>query len=192
MEKPDYEFWSQQPEYKAWEAAHLCCDIEPRRWTRAEPEPAKVSSMHERIIREVNYRTTSRKSYPDNSRVQCTRTEKWFRQETLRFWAEETGQRAAMPFLFPEDRIESANDESGLRGDSKEAFLFLIGLLAHSLVEKGGSDLGTNDKPNKSGIVRAIKRQAENLGASTRGLSDSQLSERLKEALEEVKQRTPE
>lgn len=192
MEKPDYDFWDQQPEYNLGNAAALCCDIEPERWVRGTPQ--KVLTMEQRLLREVKYRDTSSTrsvtSYGGTTYQQTIRGEQFFKREDLRSWADETGQRQLMPFLFPEGREQSNTDDARMRSDTREALLYIIGLLAHVVVkQRGGNDLGTNDKPNQSGIATVLTQQAEELHASTAGLSDSQLNDRLKEAFQEVKNR---
>lgn len=113
-----------------------------------------------------------------------------FKQEDLRSWAIETKQCQIMPFLFPENRAQDSTDAPPMRADTREALLYIIGLLAHVVVkQRVGNDLGTKDKPNQSGIATLLTQQAEELLASTQGLGSTQLSERLKEAFQEVKNR---
>lgn len=207
MEKPDYDFWEKQPRYTLSEAAYLCCDFEP------EPEPEqeqfprdtrqKVCAMAERLLREVEFCVTGGSSirlvrilpsHGDDVDSKLFRRgtpgKRLFKREDLRSWAIKTEQRQLMPFLFPEERVQDNTKESQLRSDSKEALLYIIGLLAHVVVkQRGGNDLGTNDKPNQSGIATALMQQAKELCASTQGLSPTHLSERLKEAFQEVKNR---
>ena len=194
MDKPDYDFWDRQPEYNLAEAAALCCDIEPQRWTQENPEPTKVVSMGRRLLKEVEFRDTSYTRHTENWITRETdsrrvKGERYFQREKLRQWAEGTGQRQAMPFLFPEDRARGSTEEPHTRVDTKGALLYIIGLLAHALVKRSGKDLGTPEAPNQAGIARVVLKQAEDLGASREGLSPSHLSERLKEAFEEVRHR---
>ncbi len=92
MAKPDYAFWAAQPEYSVYVAAYLCCDSEPDDVTHDRMLPAKVRAMKNRLMAEVPYR--------ENPFVFGI---EYIQQVVLRQWAEATGQRAAMPFLFPED-----------------------------------------------------------------------------------------
>lgn len=92
MAKPDYGFWAAQPEYSVYVAAYLCCDREPDNVTRDRELPIVALAMKNRLLAEVPYRQNS-----------LDFGYEYIRQADLREWAEATGQRGAMPFLFPED-----------------------------------------------------------------------------------------
>lgn len=106
MNKPYYDRWDGIDRFPVKKAMYLCADIEP-------PEvglvvSAELIEMVARIKKEVP--------------CQEVATEwggKWdktlyVKRSDLREWAERTGQRAAMPFLFPEDRGGSARPAQGL------------------------------------------------------------------------------
>lgn len=115
--KLDYAFWDQQPEYELTVAACLCCDVEPHRWAPADI-PAKVLAMAKRIQVEIEpSRDTSETfyfpSYGSNVPIPIDRPgEQFYSREDLRQWSEMTGQRGAMPFLFPEDRAQAEHDKA--------------------------------------------------------------------------------
>ncbi len=188
MAKPDYEYWDAQPEYSYWDAAALCCDLEPESWNwKTNPPPPRVDAMARRLKREVPSEDTTPRGY-----YVAATSGLLFRRVNLRQWAEDTGQRAQMPFLFPEDREpEEAAEAPPMRADSREAFLMLIGLLTHALAEKGGPDLKTDRGPKQAGIIRELRKAARKLGVPMDGLSDTTLQERLKDALTEVGNRKP-
>jgi hypothetical protein len=195
MDKPNYPFWEQQPEFTLEDAAALCCDIEPEKWDwQHNPKPKNVEAMERRLKQDVDHRDTSRMVTAYNvfsGKTEPTRVrgDLVFRREALKEWADKTGQRKLMPVLFPEDRGSVETGRSSMRSDTSEALLFIIGLLAHALARQGGNDLRTGAKLNQLGIAKAIKAQAEQLGAEIRGLGETQLSERLKDALAEVDNR---
>ena len=198
MGKPDYEHWDAQPEYYRDDAAALCCDLEPEPWNlKTNPTPRRVSAMALRLQREVPSEDTTRRGTEYNTSTReyygiVTSKHRLFRRANLRQWAEATGQRALMPFLFPEDREpEEAAEAPPMRADSREALLLLIGLLAHALAEKGGPDLKTDRGPKQAGIIRELRKAARKLGVPMDGLSDTTLQERLKDALTEVGNRKP-
>ncbi len=115
--KLDYAFWDKQPEYELTVAACLCCDIEPHRWAPADI-PAKVLAVAYRIQVEIEpSRDTSETfyfpSYGSNVPIPIHRRgEQFYSREDLRQWSESTGQRGAMPFLFPEDRDPAGHDKA--------------------------------------------------------------------------------
>lgn len=119
--KPDYAFWARQTEYTLTDSAQLCCDSEPQPWTRENISP-KVEAMARRIKAEVTpCRDTSDTIYSPNYGGGAplpihTPGEQFYQRADLREWAERTEQRASMPFLFPEDRAESAGTIGAVRG----------------------------------------------------------------------------
>ncbi|WP_295449644.1 hypothetical protein [uncultured Thiodictyon sp.] len=101
--KPDYAFWDQQPEYVTHDAAFLCCDRNPPQGIDfKDADYRKLEVIAARLKREVPCRDVGKSVY--------------FQRSDLRDWAESTGQRSAMPFLFPEDRAESAGAIGVVRG----------------------------------------------------------------------------
>lgn len=172
MPKPDYAHWGAQPEYSLSDAAWLCCDLEPETPTRENPLPRRVSAMYARLDKEVSHTPSERKTFHQgwlNGEVH-TRTQRitpYVRRDNLRQWAERTGQRGAMPFLFPEDWDTGAEDfeTESLRADGKETMLFLIGMLALTLMENPN-----NPKPKpKSEVYRMLARRAKGWGLDTKG-----------------------
>jgi hypothetical protein len=119
--KPEYAHWDRQPEYVLTDAAQLCCDNEPQPWARETISP-KVEAMARRIKVELTAcRDTSQTfyspSYGGGKPLPIhVPGEQFYKRVDLREWAERTGQRAAMPFLFPEDRTESAGAIGVARG----------------------------------------------------------------------------
>lgn len=109
MDKPDYAFWGNQPEYNLNDAAHLCCDMEPQRW-ELHDIPRKLDAMARRIRAEVpcsrdTSQTTHSPNYGGGKPLPVhIPGDQFYSFDGLREWAERTGQREAMPFLFPEDR----------------------------------------------------------------------------------------
>lgn len=110
--KPEYAHWDRQPEYVLTDAAQLCCDHEPQPWARGTISP-KVEAMARRIQAELKAcRDTSitfySPGYGGGARLPIRAPgDQYYQRADLREWAERMGQRAAMPFLFPEDRTES-------------------------------------------------------------------------------------
>ena len=97
MDKPDYDFWAAQPLYSRINAAFLCCDLEPEDTPEGGYGPPKVAAMYARL---------------GGHRKPLAKGDIWkipggkdylMARGFLREWAEVTGQRPAMPFLFPED-----------------------------------------------------------------------------------------
>lgn len=195
MPKPDYAHWGAQPEYSLSDAAWLCCDLEPETPTREKPLPRRVSAMYARLDKEVSHTPSERKTFHQgwlNGEVH-TRTQRitpYVRRDNLRQWAERTGQRGAMPFLFPEDRDTGEDLETeSLRVDTKEGYLFLIGLLVHTIADMGGPAMKTPKGPNKTGILERLGRTARSLGVAMDGLGKSQGNEKLSAALTEIENR---
>lgn len=85
--KPDYSLWDVRPGYTLSIACWLCCDLEPQNATPASPTPPKVRDMRALLLR----------GFPSRQ----------YTRGGLREWAERTGQREVMPFLFPEDRTDA-------------------------------------------------------------------------------------
>ena len=194
MNKPDYVYWDAQPQYSLTHAAALCCDLEPENWTVKDPAPPRVSAMRTRLVREVPYKDATRNTshWNDITHEHYTRRipgDKFFERDALRQWAEKTGQRALMPFLFPEDREPEGAESPAMRADTRESLLLLIGLLSHALAEKGGPDLKTTKGPKQAGIIRELRKVARQLGVPLEGLSDTVLNDRLAAALSEVNHR---
>lgn len=200
MAKPDYAFWAAQPEYSLTNASWLCCDMEPETTTRDNPEPPRVRSMYLRLDREVAHTPSSWietvvtgpawGTFEDTVRRITHYETPFVLRVALKEWAEATGQRAAMPFLFTEDLAAGDPGEDSLRADTKEGYLFLIGLLVHALAEKGGPDLRTpRGDPKPAGILRQLERVAQNLKVGMDGLGKSQGNEKLSVALAEIENR---
>ena len=183
MDKPDYDFWAAQPLYSRINAAFLCCDLEPEDTPEGGYGPPKVAAMYARL---GGHRKPLAKGdiwkIPGGKDYLMSRG-------FLREWAEVTGQRAAMPFLFPEDRENGEEETNAMRADTKEGYLFLIGLLVHALAERGGHAFNSNRGPKQSGILGLLEATAKRLGAPMDGLGKSQGNGKLSEALKEVRYR---
>lgn len=200
MAKPNYAYWAAQPAYSLQDAAFLCCDREPEEVARDHLLPPMVRHMLSRIRQEVEHSpdkiTETVGSGPNwvtgqvTSRTVTRQLTPRVSRDALRQWAEATGQRAAMPFLFTEDLAAGDPGEDSLRADTKEGYLFLIGLLVHALAEKGGPDLRTpRGDPKPAGILRQLERVAQNLKVGMDGLGKSQGNEKLSAALAEIENR---
>lgn len=171
MPKPDYAHWGAQPQYSLLDAAFLCCDLEPENITRDNPLPPRVKAMQARLNKEVSHTPsvtrTVHECWLGEPNVRTHYHTPYFLRENLRKWAERTGQRGAMPFLFPEDWDTGAEDfeTESLRADGKETMLFLIGMLALTLMENPN-----NAKPKpKSEVYRMLARRAKGWGLDTKG-----------------------
>ncbi|WP_295586880.1 hypothetical protein [uncultured Lamprocystis sp.] len=85
-------------------AMYLCADLEPPEAGQGVFSSKELFEMLERIKKEVPCQdVVTRESEWAKAKgiLYCKRAD-------LRKWAERTGQRSAMPFLFPEDRTEAA------------------------------------------------------------------------------------
>ena len=106
MAKPEYAHWARQPEYSLDHASWLCCDLEPEAPKRGVFPSPRVKAMYDRLKGEVSHSPAVKEGVKQGNfgpiRTRQFLTPKVSR-EALRQWAEATGQRAAMPFLFPED-----------------------------------------------------------------------------------------
>ena len=49
IEKPHYEVWDSVTWFKLYDAAALCCDIEPQEWTEESPAPRRIRAMADKI-----------------------------------------------------------------------------------------------------------------------------------------------
>ena len=180
MDKPDYDFWAAQPLYSRINAAFLCCDLEPEDTPEGGYGPPKVAAMYARL---GGHRKPLAKGdiwkIPGGKDYLMSRG-------FLREWAEVTGQRAAMPFLFPEDRENGEEETNAMRADTKEGYLFLIGLLVHALAGKSGQDAKDTQGPKNAGILRLLEATAKRLEVPMAGLGKSQGSDKLTAALVEV------
>lgn len=199
MAKPDYGYWGVQPEYSLRDAGFLCCDQEPESYIRGNPYPPRVDAMMKRLMREVDKKfspgvgptttiSATGNDHGDWAYTGDAPSRFLFPREFLRQWAETTGQREAMPFLFPEDQGTADPAEDSLRADTKDGYLFLIGLLVHALAGKGGPALKTPQGPNQAGIHRLVLEVAGTLKVSTEGLGRSQFNEKVVKALVVVKE----
>lgn len=119
---------------------------------------------------------------PSHHKVTERRTRHFFLGPDLAAYAKKRGR----PGLFG---FEEGPEPVELRADTKEGYLYLIGLLAHALAERGGPKFGNGKRPNQSGLAEAIRDTADKLQASTNGLGASTLHEKLSQALEEVENR---
>jgi len=116
--------------------------------------------------------------------VKEKRTREFFRGPDLAAYAKQRGRPGL--FGFEEDSETPADT---MRADTREGYQYLIGLLAHALAEKGGAKYKTAKGPNQSTVSDLLRETAKALGASTTGLSDTRLSEKLSQALQEVENR---
>jgi hypothetical protein len=91
MARPNYLFWDRQDTYSPWDLSFLCLDEEPGPRGRSYPS-RQHAAVVVAILQDIKDKAVSK--FPDYQ----------FRRSDLRDWAERTGRRFAMPFLFPEDR----------------------------------------------------------------------------------------
>lgn len=122
MVKPDYDYWAAQPEFSRIDAAFLCCDLEPEAVKRGEFGPPKVAAMYRRIADELPNRPTGWNGLTlagGRGGAVTIGGDSYVSREDLRQWAEATGQRAAIPFLFPEDWGPAAPAKRTTRTDPK-------------------------------------------------------------------------
>ena len=157
MDKPDYDFWAAQPLYSRINAAFLCCDLEPEDTPEGGYGPPKVAAMYARL---------------GGHRKPLAKGDIWkipggkdylMARGFLRDWAEVTGQRAAMPFLFPEDwepeapakRTDPKTIEPGQVTEREESSVLAI--LAAIIKAKYGPDWVSDlvrDHSTKIGIIQ--------------------------------------
>ncbi len=97
MDKPNYPYWDRQQEIARMDAACLCLDFEPENLTKDHPAYWRHLAMLRRLDAEVP-------AIRRGGGGRYSWSETTFRYDALRQWAEDTDQRAAMPFLFSEDR----------------------------------------------------------------------------------------
>ena len=182
MAKPDYAFWAAQPEYTLRNAAFLCCDLEPENPSNWDyRESPRVAATLSRIKKEIPNRPPAEDAFLHGPAPGWSHL---VSREALRAWAEDTGQRAVMPFLFWEEEEEINSD--AMRADTKEGYLFLIGLLVHALAGKSGQDAKDTQGPKNAGILRLLEATAKRLEVPMAGLGKSQGSDKLTAALVEV------
>ncbi len=190
MPKPDYAYWDRQQEIERMDAAFLCCDFEPEKHTEDHPAFRRTLAMVRRLDEEV---PCIRRGGSSDPRVLCF-PETTFRYDALRQWAEKTGQRAHMPFLFPEDRGSLTTDTQGAESMgtvTKEGYLFLIGLLVQTFADSAKNLRNLNGEPNQSELLRQLEQKAKALMVSMDGLGKTQFNEKVSAALLEVKNRQP-
>jgi hypothetical protein len=129
--KPDYDHWDQEREFTLRVAAWLCCDWEPRKETRDNPLPIRVSELERQLWRDgVLIDDTSRRAPaafqldPRNGFVPIANSftriipgEKYVSRSALNEWAERTGRRP--PFLYPDERDNRKPKEWGFAHDTE-------------------------------------------------------------------------
>lgn len=166
MVKPDYGYWAAQPEFSRIDAAFLCCDQEPEAVKRGEFGPPKVAAMYRRIADELPNRPTGWNGLTVASGRGGAVTiggDSYVSRENLRQWAAATGQRAAMPFLFPEDleskpRAKSQNYTQGL-SDREEPTVLKI--LSAIIKAKYGEDIVSDLISDYSTRIGTIQRDVD-------------------------------
>ena len=175
MAKPDYAFWAAQPEYTLRDAAFLCCDLEPENPSNRDyQESPRVAAMFSRIEREIPNRPPAEDAFLHGPAPGWSHL---VSREALRAWAEDTGQRAVMPFLFPEDwepeapakRTDPKTIEPGQVTEREEPSVLEI--LGAIIKAKYGPDFVpdlVSDRSTKIGIIqRDVERYIPSIDPKT-------------------------
>lgn len=155
--KPDYDLWDRCFEYPMMTAAWLCCDMEPPASNEEKDTPERVTAMLESLLKWKYPRAWGRRNLQEVIGFLPYHAARWnnaFTRKTLRKFAEETGQRKFMPFLFPEDRPSKNTQNETLYEVIRALSIALSEAHPDTLKKKDGRPLVGSDKPGgTSGIV---------------------------------------
>ena len=96
-------------------------------------------------------------------------------------------------FGFEEPDSPATNATNSLREDTKEGYLFLIGLMAHTIAEMSGPDMkNPKGDPNLAALLEKLKKTARTLKVSIEkgdGFTKTPFNNKVSAALEEVRNR---
>jgi hypothetical protein len=127
-------------------AAWLCCDIEPPESTEIIDLPDNVKKMLAFIYKHYHSNTCYGMSDDEIIKFFNPNQMSMFYRSLLREFAEETGQRKYMPFLFPEDRPK--------QNSNNETLYEVIRALATALSEAYPKELKKNNGKPFLGYVK--------------------------------------
>lgn len=155
MEIQDVSFWANQPEYEAWEAACLICDIEPAASKVLGASASKARKIHGRISMEIPpcHDTSTTKPVSNwvtgTTRMQPVSGRKFYSKEGIKAWCEANNFRPK--FLFLDDP-----ENKPLSTKRKNTYLMVIaGLLRECKIN-----------PDQSGVSEAIEAILDKQGVS--------------------------
>lgn len=188
MPKPDYDTWDLMDSFGSVDAAYLWLDEEPG---VGEQHPSNIRALASRFRQQMLYKHNPR-LLSDPRRVLNPDQFPPVSRTALIAFAEEQGLRP--PFLFPEAReIAGDSAQNVLREDTKEGYLFLIGLMAHTIAEMSGPAM-RNQKgdPNLARLLERLYKTARTLKVSIEkgdGFTKTPFNNKVSAALEEVRNR---